>query len=142
MNTIITRRQQRPTIATSSLKLRFIESSSTDEDETTQIVLEEISNNSKIDEAIRSSATQMEELYGVGWFDKSEAWKQMKIQYPFLSDYDDEILRLLFLRQSPKLLDLLTKTPLGPFLAINLLFLITGFSWCDTPFGQIESCSP
>ena len=117
---------------------------STEEESKILTSLEEISNNHpEIDDIIRSSAsTFLESKYGVGWFDKSEAWNDLKTQYDILKEYDNQVLRLLYLRQKPSIIELLTKTPLGPFLMVNLAFLLTGFSWCDTPFGQIESCSP
>ena len=37
------------------------------------------------------------------------------------------------------LVAILTQTPLGPFVGINLLFWATDFSWCNTPFVEPDS---
>ena len=41
----------------------------------------------------------------------------------------------------PSPVEVFFKTPIGPVLLINLAFLVTGFSWCDTPFGDPAACA-
>ena len=133
-------RQEIKTCSSSSstlLNLKFIDSSSSADDEVSVIELKDDE-----DQSLRDASKVMEELYGVSWFDNDEAWEQLKMEYPLLESYTDDELRMTYLKQKPKFFEVFTKTPIGPFLAINLVFLLTGFSWCDTPFGQIESCSP
>jgi hypothetical protein len=96
------------------------------------------------DEAIRSVAKGLskDEAYGVGWFDNPDAWAQAKSDFPVLAEYDDLELRDAYLKQKPKFYQIFTETPLGPFLFVNLAVKFSGFTWCDTPFGQIEACPP
>ena len=119
------RRQQQP----SELHLRFI-----DTDEQASTALPDLT--PVEDDAIRAAAETLGKEYGVNWFDQAEAWAQAKDDFPLLASYDDADLRQTYLKQKPKILDLFLKTPLGPFLLINLVVLATGFSWCDTPFHQ------
>jgi hypothetical protein len=90
------------------------------------------------DDAIRAAGATLGKAseYGVDWFDQADAWTQAKTMFPVLAAYDNADLRQTYLTQSPSLWDLLVKTPIGPFLLINLVVLATGFSWCDTPFHQ------
>jgi hypothetical protein len=110
------RRQQQP----SELHLRFIETELTPAK----------------DDAISAAAETLGKEYGVDWFKTAEAWAQAKNDFPMLASYDDAKRRQPYLMQTPKMLDLLLKLPLGPFLLINLVVLATGVCWCDTPFHQ------
>ena len=94
------------------------------------------------DDAVRSASKILSDEYGVGFFDVPEAWEKSKVMYPILDKYSNNDLRQAYLEQKPKIIELLTDTPLGPFLAINLLFKFTGFTWCDTPFHQDGACPP
>ena len=134
-------RQEIKTCSSSSstlLNLKFIDSSSSSEEEEVSVI--ELKDDE--DQSLRDASKVMEELYGVSWFDNDEAWEQLKMEYPLLESYKNDQLRLVYLKQKPNFIDIFTKTPIGPFLIINLLFLLTGCSWCDTPFGQIKSCPP
>jgi hypothetical protein len=127
--------RQRWQQAPSKLHLKFLESS--DDGPSLQLSTDE-------DDAIRAAAKVLceDDAFGVGWFDQPEAWIQAKQDYPILASCDDSDLRDAYLKQKPKLLELLTDTPLGPFLLINLLAKFSGFTWCDTPFGQETACPP
>ena len=46
---------------------------------------------------------------------------------------------LTVLNQGPDIVGILLKTPVGPTIAINLLILATGSTWCDTPFVDSTS---
>mmetsp|Transcript_18812 Transcript_18812/g.26523 ORF Transcript_18812/g.26523 Transcript_18812/m.26523 type:complete len:173 (-) Transcript_18812:224-742(-) len=96
------------------------------------------------DNALRAAALAFSKpsAYGDSWFDEAEAWEQTRKEFPVLGSYSDGELRSAYIRQSPKLLDVILYTPIGPVLAINLLFYITGFTWCDTPFGPATVCNP
>eukprot|EP00980_Cylindrotheca_fusiformis_P002622 scaffold618_cov130-Cylindrotheca_fusiformis.AAC.26 len=119
----------------SQLRLKFLERS--DDGPSLQLSPDE-------DDAIRAAAKVLstDDAFGVGWFDRSEAWIQAKQDFPILADYDDSDLRDAYLKQKPKLLEVFTDTPLGPFVLINLLAKFSGFTWCDTPFGQADACPP
>lgn len=84
----------------------------------------------------------MEESYGISWFDETEPWDALKIQYATLQQYTNEELRLAYIKQKPTVGELFTKTPLGPFLVLNGVFWLGGFSWCDTPFHGADACLP
>ena len=73
------------------------------------------------DQALRAVAKDFDVLYGPRWFDDGEAWEKARSQYGVLDGYSDEELRTAFIRQGPRLVDVLTETPLGPFILINLL---------------------
>ena len=73
------------------------------------------------DQALRAVAKDFDVLYGPRWFDDGEAWEKARSQYGVLGGYSDEELRTAFIRQGPRLVDVLTETPLGPFVLINLL---------------------
>ena len=73
------------------------------------------------DQALRAVAKHFDVLYGPRWFDDGEAWEKARSQYDVLAGYSDEELRTAFIRQGPRLVDVLTETPLGPFILINLL---------------------
>mmetsp|Transcript_20709 Transcript_20709/g.43243 ORF Transcript_20709/g.43243 Transcript_20709/m.43243 type:complete len:103 (+) Transcript_20709:568-876(+) len=94
------------------------------------------------DQALRNSIPAMEEAYGIGWFEESEPWDELKTQYPSLQSYSNEELRRVFLAQKPTVVELFTKTPLGPFLVLNGVAWLGGFSWCDTPFHGADACLP
>lgn len=84
----------------------------------------------------------MEATYGIAWFEQSEAWDTLKEEHPTLEQYTNEELSRAFIAQKPTAGDLLTKTPLGPFLVVNGVFWLGGFSWCDTPFHGVDACLP
>mmetsp|Transcript_14202 Transcript_14202/g.30856 ORF Transcript_14202/g.30856 Transcript_14202/m.30856 type:complete len:188 (-) Transcript_14202:216-779(-) len=94
------------------------------------------------DQALRDSWPAMEEAYGIDWFQQSEPWEEMKVQYPSLQQYTNGELERAFVAQKPTVVELITKTPLGPFLAVNGIFWLGGFSWCDTPFHIADACLP
>ena len=73
------------------------------------------------DQALRAVAKDFDVLYGPRWFDDGDAWEKARSQYGVLGRYTDEELRTAFIRQGPRLVDVLTETPLGPFILINLL---------------------
>lgn len=73
------------------------------------------------DQALRAVAKDFDVLYGPRWFDDKDAWEKARSQYDVLGGYSDEELRTAFIRQGPRLVDVLTETPLGPFILINLL---------------------
>ncbi|CAJ1938930.1 unnamed protein product [Cylindrotheca closterium] len=117
------------------IKLKFIDSS--DEESAPRLIL-----SPEEDDAIRSVAKSLssDDTYGVGWFDRPEAWATAKQDFPVLQPYEDADLRDAYLKQKPKILVVFTDTPLGPFLFINLIVKFSGFTWCDTPFGQASAC--
>lgn len=128
-----------PTASTSNtqIQLKFIESS--DEDNAPKIIL-----SAEEDKAVRAVAKTLssDDAYGVGWFDRDEAWEAAKTDYPILQQYDNADLKDAYLKQKPNVLEIFTDTPLGPFLLINLIAKFSGFTWCDTPFGQASACLP
>ncbi len=73
------------------------------------------------DQALRDVAKDFDALYGPRWFDDAEAWDKARSQYGVLAGYSDEELRTAFIRQGPRLVDVLTETPLGPFVLVNLI---------------------
>eukprot|EP00581_Thalassiosira_minuscula_P020190 CAMPEP_0183720332 /NCGR_PEP_ID=MMETSP0737-20130205/12964_1 /TAXON_ID=385413 /ORGANISM="Thalassiosira miniscula, Strain CCMP1093" /LENGTH=172 /DNA_ID=CAMNT_0025950177 /DNA_START=123 /DNA_END=638 /DNA_ORIENTATION=+ len=85
--------------------------------------------NSEQDQILRDCPPAMEEAYGVSWFEQSEAWDELKNKYPILQEYTNGDLRRAFIAQKPNAAELLTKTPLGPFLLLNGVFWLGGFSW-------------
>ena len=125
------------TRSSSSLNLKYIDKSNID-DTVIELTPEQ-------DQILRNSVSSLTEKYGPGWFELSDAWDTLRAEYPVefgtLTNNDD--LKKVYLRQSPNNpLDLLTQTPLGPFIVINLLFYFTGFTWCDTPFHADGACPP
>ena len=94
------------------------------------------------DQALRDSTPAMEEAYGIAWFEQSEAWDELKNQYPSLQEYSNDDLRRAFIAQKPTVGDLLTRTPLGPLIVLNGICWLGGFSWCDTPFHGADACLP
>ena len=84
----------------------------------------------------------MEETYGISWFEESSPWDELKTQYPSLQEYSNDELRRAYVMQKPTVVDLFVKTPLGPFLLLNLVFFLSGFSWCNTPFHVQGGCLP
>jgi hypothetical protein len=92
---------------------------------------------SEQDQDLRRAAESLTGEFGYGWFNKDEAWEAFAKEYPQMAEeFSQDELRIAYIKQSPQLLDILTKTPLGPVLLINLIVLASGFSWCDTPFHQ------
>ena len=73
------------------------------------------------DKALRDASKDLEVLFGPRWFDDSEAWDQARTQFVELSFYSDAELRTDYIRQGARLLDVITETPLGPFVLINLI---------------------
>lgn len=96
------------------------------------------------DQLLRDVASSMEEAYGMSWFEKEASWEELKSKHTsLLQEFSNDELRRAYIAQKPKAIDLLLKTPLGPFLLVNLLFLLGGFSWCDTPFlAGSDTCLP
>ena len=41
-----------------------------------------------------------------------------------------------YVNTPPGLQEVLLKTPVGPVIFINILFYVTGFSWCDVPWAD------
>lgn len=119
------------------IQLKFIDTS--DEDKAPKLIF-----SPEEDDAVRSVAKSLgsDGAYGPGWFDKSDAWAAAKQDFPVLEEYEDADLRDAYLKQKPKILEIFTDTPLGPFLLLNLIVKFSGFTWCDTPFGQATACLP
>ena len=92
------------------------------------------------DGALREAGRDLDPIFGPRWFDKADAWDTARKSHPVLAPYSDDELRMAFIRQPPKFADVLLYTPLGPFLIINLVVYITGFSWCNTPFHFANAC--
>ena len=126
-------------LQSSTINLKFLEKTSEEDDQVSSVAS---SLSQQEDDALRSAAKMLSETYGVGFFEKPEAWEQAKVDFPILNNYENNDLRDAYLKQRPKILELFTETPLGPFVAINLLFKLTGFTWCDTPFHQDGACPP
>lgn len=84
----------------------------------------------------------MEEKYGISWFEQTKPWDDLKAQYPSLQEYNEDELRRAYVSQKPTIVELFVKTPLGPFLLLNLILFLSGFSWCDTPFHAVGACTP
>ena len=120
-----------------ALNLKFIESSDDDGPPTKYQLTEEQ------DKALRNAVGSLEDRYGIAWPEKDAAWDTLREENPVMNALtDNDLLRRTYYQQEPDPLDLFTKTPLGPFILINLLFLATGFSWCDTPFHADGACPP
>ena len=77
--------------------------------------------NEEEENALRAAGKDFDVIYGPRWFDNPEAWTKARSQWGVLSEYSDEELRTAYIRQGPKLLDVITDTPLGPFVLINLI---------------------
>jgi len=119
-----------------STQLAFIKwKDTTDEDTEPNIQL-----TSEQDQILRDVTTKMEESYGIGWFEQSDAWDELKEEYPALQEYTNDELTKAFILQKPTFIEVFTKTPLGPILLVNAIFKLGGFSWCDTPFGSADAC--
>jgi len=97
---------------------------------------------SEQDQALRSADSIMEEEYGISWFEQTQPWDDLKARYPSLREYNEDDLRRAYISQKPTVAELFVKTPLGPFLLLNLILFLSGFSWCDTPFHAAGACSP
>ena len=120
----------------SSTQLAFIKWKDTTDEEAEPI----IQLTSEQDQILRDVTTKMEESYGIGWFEESDAWDELKEEYPTLQEYTNDELSKAFILQKPTLIEVFTKTPLGPILLVNAIFKLGGFSWCDTPFGSADAC--
>ena len=68
-------------------------------------------------------------------------WTDCRTACPPLAGRSDAELRAAALDLPPSPVEVFFKTPIGPVLLINLAFLVTGFSWCDTPFGDPAACA-
>ena len=120
-----------------STQLSFIKwKDKTDEEDTEP----SIQLSSEQDQILRDVTTKMEESDGIGWFEQSDAWDELKVEYPTLQEYTNEELTKAFILQKPTVIEVFTKTPLGPILLVNAIFKLGGFSWCDTPFGSADAC--
>ena len=139
-NGIMTKQKSQPSSSTSSTQLSFIrwkEPSEQDQQETVVTLTPEA------DAILRSSIPAMESEYGIDWFQNSSAWDTLRAQHSNeLEQYTNEELELAFIKQKPTVVDLLVKTPLGAFLALNGVLFAGGFSWCDTPFHGVDACLP
>ena len=130
------RRIQSSSMITST-QLAFIKwKDKTDEEDTEPI----IQLTSEQDQILRDVTTRMEDAYGIGWFEQSDAWDELKEEYPALQEYTNDELTKAFILQKPTFIEVFTKTPLGPILLVNAIFKLGGFSWCDTPFGSADAC--
>ena len=73
----------------------------------------------------------------------AEVWAEARAAYPDLADLTDADLvlaRKKYTSVEPTLLDTFIKTPVGPFLLLNLYALATGFSLaCDLPWSATDS---
>ena len=69
-------------------------------------------------------------------------WVDCRVACSSLAARSDAELRAAALDLPPSPVEVFFKTPIGPVLLINLAFLATGFSWCDTPFGDPAACAP
>ena len=78
----------------------------------------------------------------ISWFQQSEPWEEMKTLHPSLRQYINDELQRAYITQKPTVGELLTKTPLGPFLLLNGIFWLVGFRWRDTPFHGTDACLP
>ena len=119
-----------------STQLAFIKWKDTTDDDTEL----SIQLTSEQDQILRDVTTKMEDAYGIGWFEQSDAWDELKEEYPTLQEYTNDELSKAFILQKPTLIEVFTKTPLGPILLVNTIFKLGGFSWCDTPFGSADAC--
>ena len=119
-----------------STQLAFIKWKDTTDDDTEP----NIQLSSEQDQILRDVTTKMEESYGIGWFEQSDAWDELKEEYPALQEYTNDELTKAFILQKPTVIEVFTKTPLGPILLVNAIFKLGGFSWCGTPFGSADAC--
>jgi len=119
----------------SSSKLHFLIPKKTEDGPKIKLTPEE-------DDALRIASENLIPSYGYSWFEKPEAYVQLKKDFPVLASYSDDDLKDAFLKQKPKLADIFLKTPLGPFILINVLAYVTKFSWCNTPFHFDGACPP
>ena len=74
----------------------------------------------------------------------AELWDKVRAIQPDLAELSDAELQGTFdtyISTSPKLSEVLLKTPVGPVIGINLLFAVTGFSFCDLPFADQGSAA-
>ena len=73
----------------------------------------------------------------------SENWATVREEWPVLAARSDQELKTAldtFLNNGPDPLAVITQTPVGPVIGINLFLFATGLSWCDTPFGNAAAC--
>ena len=74
-----------------------------------------------------------------------EVWNRVRSEFPALQERTDAELAAAneaYVNEPASLKDVLLKTPIGPVIVINAFLLVSGFSWCDTPFGSAASCAP
>jgi len=72
----------------------------------------------------------------------AEAWSRVRDAHPELMSLSDEQLSATldsYVNTSPRLVEVLTKTPVGPVIGINVLLALTGLSVCDLPFVSSDS---
>lgn len=70
------------------------------------------------------------------------AWARVREANPELQNLtDDELSAALssYINTPPSLSDVLLKTPVGPVVLINIVFAVTGMSWCDIPFVPTDT---
>ena len=132
--TMIYHRRLQSSSTSTTLNLKFIDKSDVEEN-VVELTPEQ-------DQALRDAVDDLTEEFGPGWFDISDAWDKFRQANPSMGEFTDAELQRAYYNQSPNPLDLLTKTPLGPFILINGLFWATGFTWCDTPFHADGACPP
>jgi len=122
----------------SATQLSFIKFKDTSSEPSTPII--ELT--TEQDQILRDVTSSMEDSYGIGWFEESESWEELKVTYPTLKQYTNDELCKAFIARKPTPVELLVKPPLGPFLLLNGILWLGGFSWCDTPFYGANSCLP
>ena len=87
-----------------------------------------VSLNEEEDAALRKvSKLIVEEFgdeWGDRWYDNPAAWTKIKTDYLVLEKYSDGELRRAYFNQSPSLMDVLLKTPVGPVVGSNLLAMV------------------
>jgi len=74
----------------------------------------------------------------------AENWETVRAEFPVLAARSDEELAgalRTYLNKGPDLFGVLTQTPVGPVILINILLYVTGVTWCDTPLGTAAACA-
>ena len=74
----------------------------------------------------------------------TENWETVRAEFPVLAARSDEELAgalRTYLNKGPDLFGVLTQTPVGPVILINILLYVTGITWCDTPLGTAAACA-
>ena len=92
------------------------------------------------DKILREFATKIVKEYdgedsAMNWYDDSNSWKKLKTNNPELFDqYTMGELRRAYFNLSPSILDVLTKTPVGPAIAINVIWMIKDWDFYQELF--------